>query len=81
MLSKKIPEFVEARNRNWEHLREKLDVLSDKIIMPEKITDSEPSWSSFWRTEIFRPEISFQGVILNIRVLIKCGNQGKDIGW
>lgn len=47
---KKLPEFVEARKRNWAYLRENLDGLSDKIIMPEKTPGSEPSWFGFLMT-------------------------------
>ena len=47
---KKLPEFVEARKRNWAYLRENLDGLSDKIIMPDKTPGSEPSWFGFLMT-------------------------------
>lgn len=47
---KKLPKFVETRKRNWAYLRENLDGLSDKIIMPEKTPGSEPSWFGFLMT-------------------------------
>ena len=47
---KKLPEFVETRKRNWAYLRENLDGLSEKIIMPEKTSGSEPSWFGFLMT-------------------------------
>lgn len=46
----KLPGFVETRKKNWVYLREKLAGLSDKIIMPEKASGSEPSWFGFLMT-------------------------------
>lgn len=47
---KKLPVFVEQRKKNWKYLREKLDVLSDKIIMPEPVENSNPSWFGYLMT-------------------------------
>lgn len=47
---KKLPMFVEQRKNNWKYLREKLDVLSDKIIMPEPVENSDPSWFGYLMT-------------------------------
>lgn len=44
---KKFPSFIEARRRNWMRLREKLEEVSDKLILPEPAADSEPSWFGF----------------------------------
>lgn len=47
---KKLPGFVEKRKRNWKRLREGLDCVSDKITLPEKQPDSDPSWFGFFMT-------------------------------
>lgn len=47
---KKLPDFVKVRKENWDYLREKLEVVSDKIIMPEKAENSRPSWFGFLMT-------------------------------
>jgi len=44
---KKLPHFVEARRENWRYLRDALKPLDDKIILPEALNDSEPSWFGF----------------------------------
>lgn len=46
----KLPEFVKARKENWTYLKEKLTVVSDKIILPEKNEKSNPSWFGFLMT-------------------------------
>jgi CDP-6-deoxy-D-xylo-4-hexulose-3-dehydrase len=43
----KLPAFIEARNRNWQLLREGLDNLSDYFIFPEPAPNSKPSWFGF----------------------------------
>ncbi len=43
----KLPGFVEDRKRNWSYLREKLETVSDKLILPEKTEKSNPSWFGF----------------------------------
>ncbi|MDE7045717.1 MAG: lipopolysaccharide biosynthesis protein RfbH, partial [Acetatifactor sp.] len=47
---KKLPGFEEARKRNWAYLKEHLQAVSDKIILPEPVADSEPSWFGFLMT-------------------------------
>lgn len=47
---KKLPGFVEQRKNNWKYLREKLDAVSDKIIMPEPVEKSKPSWFGYLMT-------------------------------
>lgn len=47
---KKLPSFVQARKDNWKYLREKLECVSDKIILPEKTENSDPSWFGFLMT-------------------------------
>ncbi len=43
----KLPSFIEARKKNWKLLRDGLDDLSDKLVLPEPTPDSEPSWFGF----------------------------------
>ncbi len=47
---KKLPGFVEQRKNNWKYLREKLDAVSGKIIMPEPVEKSKPSWFGYLMT-------------------------------
>ncbi len=44
---KKLPEFVEARRKNFRYLRKKLETLSDVLILPEATPNSDPSWFGF----------------------------------
>lgn len=44
---RKFPAFIEMRKKNWTYLRENLDVLSDKLILPEREANSDPSWFGF----------------------------------
>ena len=44
---KKFPGFIRRRRENWQYLREKLEELSDRLILPEPEEDSEPSWFGF----------------------------------
>jgi CDP-6-deoxy-D-xylo-4-hexulose-3-dehydrase len=44
---KKFPSFIERRRYNWKRLREHLEVVQDKIILPEAAENSEPSWFGF----------------------------------
>ncbi|MBQ7529358.1 lipopolysaccharide biosynthesis protein RfbH [bacterium] len=55
---KKLPEFIKARQENWHYLREKLDSLSGKLILPEPCEGSLPSWFGFLLT--IRPESGLQ---------------------
>lgn len=47
---KKLPKFVEARKENWKYLKEKLQRVSDKIILPEPLGNADPSWFGFLMT-------------------------------
>ncbi|MFG2289668.1 lipopolysaccharide biosynthesis protein RfbH [Streptomyces sp. NPDC048595] len=42
----KLPEFGEARRRNWNHLRKALDGLPG-LLLPEATPGSDPSWFGF----------------------------------
>jgi len=44
---KKIPSFVEKRRHNWKYLYEGLDSLKNKLILPEPVVNSKPSWFGF----------------------------------
>ena len=44
---KKFPRFVEKRRHNWERLRNALEPLEDRIILPEPVENSRPSWFGF----------------------------------
>jgi CDP-6-deoxy-D-xylo-4-hexulose-3-dehydrase len=43
----KLDPFIEARNRNWSLLRERLEPLSDVLLLPEPTPGSTPSWFGF----------------------------------
>lgn len=44
---KKLSGFIAARRYNWERLYKKLERTADKLILPEPVKDSEPSWFGF----------------------------------
>lgn len=44
---KKLPEFITARRRNWQHLYDGLQALSEFFILPRAAAHSEPSWFGF----------------------------------
>ena len=46
----KFPSFVERRRHNWAYLREALEPVSDRLILPEPAPNSEPSWFGFLMT-------------------------------
>lgn len=54
---KRLDMFGEARRENWKKLREGLEDVSSKIILPEKEPLSNPSWFGFLMT--VRKEASF----------------------
>lgn len=54
---KRIELFGKARRYNWNLLREGLEKVSDKLILPEKDLFSDPSWFGFLIT--VRKEASF----------------------
>jgi len=47
---KKLPIFIECRKKNWTYLREALESVSNKLILPEAAPNSEPSWFGFLLT-------------------------------
>ncbi len=44
---KKFPQFIERRRHNWQRLRDALEPLSDRLILPEPAPNSCPSWFGF----------------------------------
>ena len=44
---KKFPSFIERRKHNWAFLREALEPVSDRLILPEAAENSDPSWFGF----------------------------------
>lgn len=43
----KFPTFVKRRKHNWQRLRNNLECVSDKLILPEACENSDPSWFGF----------------------------------
>ncbi len=43
----KLTRFIEARKRNWRHLREGVAALETKFVLPEPANNSDPSWFGF----------------------------------
>lgn len=62
---KKFPGFIERRKHNWERLKNGLECVNDKIILPEPAKNSDPSWFGFLIT--VRPESG-----LNREDIVKC---------
>lgn len=44
---KKLPKFIRIRKENWNYLHNNLMQLRDKLILPEKVENSDPSWFGF----------------------------------
>lgn len=47
---KKFPKFVERRRYNFDRLYKGLQEVSDKLILPESVANSKPSWFGFMMT-------------------------------
>lgn len=43
----KLPDFVKRRKHNWQRLREGLNDLQNKLILPEAAPNANPSWFGF----------------------------------
>ena len=46
----KFPSFVERRKHNFAYLREKLECVADKLILPVACENADPSWFGFIMT-------------------------------
>ncbi len=46
----KLPDFIDARKRNWKLFREGFRDLEDRFILPEPTKNSDPSWFGFLLT-------------------------------
>ncbi len=46
----KLPGFIEARKRNWKLLRDGLEGMQERFILPEATDNSDPSWFGFLLT-------------------------------
>lgn len=46
----KFPSFVERRKHNFTYLREKLECVADKLILPVACENADPSWFGFIMT-------------------------------
>lgn len=46
----KLPEFIEARKRNWQMLWDGLASMEEQFILPEATENSDPSWFGFLLT-------------------------------
>ncbi len=46
----KLPEFIQARKRNWTLLRDGLSECSESVILPEPTNNTDPSWFGFMIT-------------------------------
>lgn len=44
---KKLPTFIKRRRENWQFLRQALESVSDRLILPEPCENSKPSWFGF----------------------------------
>ena len=69
---KKLPSFIEARNRNFAHLLERLRPLEHWLQLPEWLPKAEPSWFGFPIT--LRPDET-----VNRRTLVQ-GLEAHHIG-
>lgn len=43
----KMPDFIEARRKNWDHLRAGLAEVEDVLLLPEPQKNAKPSWFGF----------------------------------
>lgn len=46
----KLPGFIEARQRNWQYLKDNLKDMDKYLVLPEPTENSSPSWFGFMMT-------------------------------
>lgn len=69
----RVDDFVAARRRNWQYLRDGLRDLEDVLLLPHATENSDPSWFGFCLT--LRPEVPFDR-----EDLVRHLNNDKKIG-
>jgi CDP-6-deoxy-D-xylo-4-hexulose-3-dehydrase len=62
----KLPRFVEARRENWLFLRERLDDLGDRFVLPEPTPGTRPSWFGFLLTVRERAGFSRNDIVQHL---------------
>lgn len=70
----KLESFIQSRKSNWGYLRESLSDLSDLFILPEALTNSDPSWFGFMLT--IKEDASFSRNEV-VKYLESCGIQTR----
>ncbi|MDE2099662.1 MAG: lipopolysaccharide biosynthesis protein RfbH [Patescibacteria group bacterium] len=60
---RKLPQFVEARRRNWQRLRDGLADLEHLFILPEATSGSKPAWFGFALTVLPEAPFSRQDIV------------------
>jgi CDP-6-deoxy-D-xylo-4-hexulose-3-dehydrase len=69
----RLDEFVAARRRNWQYLRDGLRDLEDVFMLPVATEGSDPSWFGFCLT--LRPEVA-----LDREDMMRYLNDGRKVG-
>ncbi|MFH1970204.1 MAG: lipopolysaccharide biosynthesis protein RfbH [Verrucomicrobiota bacterium] len=59
----KLPDFIAARKRNWQLLRDGLADLSDIFMLPQPAANSDPSWFGFLLTVKEKAGISREKIV------------------
>lgn len=65
----KLPSFIKTRKKNWNILRNGLDHLSDKLILPEASKDSDPSWFGFLLTVKEGSGVTRENIVRNLEAV------------
>jgi CDP-6-deoxy-D-xylo-4-hexulose-3-dehydrase len=59
----KLPDFINARKRNWRLLRDGLSELADRFVLPEPTKNADPSWFGFPLTVRTESGFSRKGIV------------------
>jgi CDP-4-dehydro-6-deoxyglucose reductase, E1 len=62
----KVPGFIAARKRNWKHLRQGLEDLSEIFVLPEPAPHADPSWFGFLLTVGERAGFSREDIVTHL---------------